>query len=182
MQGLTALNASHDICGMDHTHSGLNMVGGPIWDLWLLFQGLDSRYIGMNYDIGHATIEGGFGGWQTSARLAASQMRGIALKDFFWPARKASEASQQNSTKLHQPEPVWCPIGDGVVDFVQFFSIIRENGFSGPVQMHFEYPEFHGVENGATTLGIPKEQFIAMVQQDVQRTRAYIQQAGFASA
>lgn len=175
IRALAELNAKYKICGMYHTHSGIHMVGGPIWDLWTLFQGLDARFIGMNYDIGHATIEGGFGGWQTSARLAASQMRGIALKDFRWPPK--GTPPEAPAKPAYQPEPAWCPVGEGIVDFVGFFEIVRKNRFDGPIQMHFEYPEFHGVENGETALSIPREQLLAMMGRDVQRIRGYMKQA-----
>lgn len=169
VRALAELNRKHNICGMYHTHSGPNMIGGPIWDLWLLLQGLDSRWIGMNYDIGHATIEGGYGGWQTSARLAADSMKGIALKDFRWPSKMqaASPAMHTSGTRALRYEPEWCPVGEGIVDFLGFFEIVKRNGFSGPVQMHFEYPEFGGAENGDTKLRIPRQQLIAAVRKDL---------------
>jgi len=48
MKALAELNEKHQICGMYHTHSGPGMVGGPIWDLWTILQGLDPRWIGVN--------------------------------------------------------------------------------------------------------------------------------------
>jgi len=169
VRALAELNREHNICGMYHTHSGPNMIGGPIWDLWLLLQGLDSQWIGMNYDIGHATIEGGYGGWQTSARLARDSMRGIALKDFRWPStiKAASPAIRTSGILRPLYEPEWCPIGEGMVDFRGFFEIVKQNGFSGPVQMHFEYPEFGGAENGDTVLRISKQQLITAVRKDL---------------
>ena len=62
MRELAELNEEHRICGMYHTHSGPGLIGGPVWDLWRLFQGLDPRWMGVNYAIGHATVEGGYGG------------------------------------------------------------------------------------------------------------------------
>jgi len=82
VKALAELNQKHQICGMYHTHSGPGLVGAPVWDLWHLFQGLDPRWVGVNYDIGHATVEGGYAGWIDSSRLVMNQMRGIALKDF----------------------------------------------------------------------------------------------------
>ncbi|MEO6803294.1 MAG: TIM barrel protein [Granulicella sp.] len=160
IRDLAQLNEAHQICGMYHTHSGVNMIGGPIWDLWLLIRDLDPRWIGMNYDIGHATIEGGFGGWETSTQLAGPSMRGIALKDFFWPARKPGQ-------KLSLYEPKWCPIGEGIVDFHVFFALVKASSFDGPVQLHFEYPAFAGAENGDTSLHIPEAQLISMVRKDL---------------
>ena len=60
---LAALNAKYKTGAMFHTHSGINLVGAPIWDLYILLKDFDPQAVGVNYDIGHATIEGGFGGW-----------------------------------------------------------------------------------------------------------------------
>jgi sugar phosphate isomerase/epimerase len=171
MKALAALNQEHQICGMYHTHSGPGLVGAPIWDLWNLFQGLDPRWIGVNYDIGHATVEGGYGGWIDSSRLVMNQMRGIALKDFTW---------QQNKGKNTHPDPFdkslgiqnawvphWCPTGEGMVNFSGFFAIVKAGGtFSGPVQLHFEYP-LGGAENGKKTLTIPKQEVINAMRRDL---------------
>lgn len=173
VRALAQLNQTYQICGMYHTHSGPNMIGGPIWDLWLLLQELDPRWIGMNYDIGHATIEGGFGGWETSTKLAGTSMRGIALKDFYWPAKKPAE-------KISDYQPAWCPIGEGIVNFQSFFALVKDSSFDGPIQMHFEYPFFSGAENGDTTLRIPKSQLIAAVNKDLTYIRGVLRQLDLA--
>lgn len=59
MRALAELNRRTQMCGMYHTHSGPGMVGACIWDLWLMFRDLDPQWMGINYDIGHATVEGG---------------------------------------------------------------------------------------------------------------------------
>jgi hypothetical protein len=49
--------------------------------------------------------------------------------------------------------PHWCPIGEGMVNLSGFLAIVKEGGtFSGPVQLHFEYP-LGGAENGENALG-----------------------------
>src|ERR1700684_3498774 len=179
-KALAELNQEHQICGMYHTHSGPGLVGAPIWDLWTLFQGLDPRWIGVNYDIGHATVEGGYGGWIASSRLIKNQMRGIALKDFAW---------QQNKEKNIHPDPFdkslgiedawvphWCPTGQGMVNFAGFFDIVKKNGFSGPVQLHFEYPGLGGAENGKKTLTIPKQEVIDAMRRDLTYVRGVMKE------
>ncbi len=81
---LAALNARYQVGAMYHTHSGFDVVGAPIWDLHELLTGLDPASVGVNYDIGHATVEGGFGGWIDSFRVTGPYVRGIAVKDFLW--------------------------------------------------------------------------------------------------
>lgn len=40
-------------------HSGATYVGAPVWDIYQLVRDLDSSSIGICFDIGHATLEGG---------------------------------------------------------------------------------------------------------------------------
>jgi len=81
---LAALNERYKTCAMYHTHSGVGLVGASIWDLHLLLRDFDPAVVGVNYDVGHATIEGGIGGWIDSYRIVGPHVRGIAVKDFLW--------------------------------------------------------------------------------------------------
>ncbi len=176
VKALAELNQKHQICGMYHTHSGPGLVGAPIWDLWNLFEGLDPRWVGVNYDIGHATVEGGYGGWIDSSRLVKHQMRGIALKDFTWQQNKGKNVHADPFDKSLAVQdawvPHWCPIGQGMVNFPGFFAIVKQNpGFSGPVQLHFEYTGLGGAENGKTTLTIPKQEVIDAMRRDLTAVR-----------
>jgi hypothetical protein len=73
---LSALNAEYDTCAMYHTHSGVDLVGAPVWDIYEVLKGLDANRVSLNYDIGHATVEGGLGGWIDSFRVAQAYIRG----------------------------------------------------------------------------------------------------------
>jgi L-ribulose-5-phosphate 3-epimerase len=174
-RALAELNEKYQICGMYHTHSGPGLVGAPIWDLWTLFQGLDPRWIAVNFDIGHATVEGGYGGWIDSARLVKDQMKGIALKDFAWEKNKGANIHRDPNDKSLGVEgawvPHWCAMGEGMVNFPGFFAIAKENRFSGPVQLHFEYNGLGGAENGDKTLKIPRQELIAAMRRNLTFTR-----------
>jgi L-ribulose-5-phosphate 3-epimerase len=171
MKALAELNEKHQICGMYHTHSGPGMMGGPIWDLWTIFQGLDPRWIGVNYDIGHATVEGGYGGWIASSRLLGHSMRGFALKDFAWGQNPKKSTHQDAYDKALSIEnawvPHWCAIGQGMVNFSGFFAIVKANNFSGPVQLHFEYPGLGGAQNGDKKLTIPRQELMDAMRRDL---------------
>ena len=149
-----------------HTHSGLRQIGAPIWDLWYVLKDLDPRWVGINYDIGHATVEGGFGGWIDSARLIRQYMRGVALKDFKWGV---------NSRGVWAPQ--WCAAGEGMVNFAGFFEIMKTQKFSGPVQLHFEYPGLGGADGGKPKLEIPKEKLAAQMRKDLEHIRKLMRQA-----
>lgn len=41
-------------------------------------------------------------------------------------------------------DPHTLPIGEGVVDFAQYFRLVRELMIGGPCSVHLEYPPFEG--------------------------------------
>jgi sugar phosphate isomerase/epimerase len=75
---LAALNAKYQASAMYHTHSGIDLVGASIWDLHEILQGFDPKLVGVNYDIGHATVEGGFGGWRQRLLLGEECQGSVA--------------------------------------------------------------------------------------------------------
>jgi sugar phosphate isomerase/epimerase len=166
---LASLNAEYQVCAMYHTHSGVNLVGAPVWDIVEILKSLDPAVIGVNYDVGHATVEGGLGGWIDSFRFAQPYIRGVAVKDFLW--RK----------ELSDYQPAWVPLGEGMVRFPAFFSMLDQTAFDGPLQLHFEYPLF-GADAGKRQLtGKPSQVFDAM-RRDLRQLRGYLTDAGLRHA
>ncbi len=168
VKALADLNRHYNVTAMYHTHSGLE-VGAPIWDLWEILRDSDPKLTGINYDIGHATIEGGLGGWIRSAQLAGPYMRGVALKDFRWEKNAKGNWS-----------PQWCAAGEGMVSFPKFLALLKERQFSGPVQIHYEYSGLGGAEHGNTKLEIPKREVVAKMKRDAGFYREKLKEAGLA--
>jgi len=166
VKDLAHLNKEYGVCAMYHTHSGIDRMGASIWDLWYILKDFDSRYVGVNYDIGHATVEGGYGGWISSARVTAPMMRGVAIKDFRWGA----------SAKGHW-QPEWCQPGQGMVDFAKFFAMLKAARFSGPFQIHYELAELGGANEGKTSMSISRETFISILRRDLSYMRNLLKQA-----
>jgi sugar phosphate isomerase/epimerase len=166
---LAALNKEHGVCAMYHTHSGVGQFGASFWDIWEVLRGLDNDAVSVNLDIGHATVEGGLGGWINATRLVLPMTRGIALKDLYW----AKDA--KGSWK-----PRWCGLGQGMVDFKQFLGMVKEGGFAGPLQLHMEYPELGGVHSGKPKLDIPREEFVRLCKRDLDVLRGFLRGAGLA--
>ena len=158
LEGLAKLNAKYQSCAMYHTHSGVGLVGAPIWDLHIMMKDIDPKLVGINYDVAHATIEGGLGGWIASYRVSGAHVRGIALKDFVWAKDARGRWREQ-----------WCPIGEGMVHFPEFLGMVAASGFNGPVQVHYEYP-------------MPEENAAGGVCRDEagprRRLRGYLEKAG----
>jgi len=163
---LEEMNRKYKLCAMYHTHSGLNEVGASMWDLWMLVEDRDTRWISVNYDVAHATVEGGLGDWVHSTRLLLPYSKGIAVKDFFWGKNAQGKW-----------EPQWCPLGEGMVDFKRYFAILKEAKFAGPVQMHFEYP-LGGAEHGGTAPTMEKEKILDAMRQDLEKLRTLLHEAG----
>ena len=161
---LAELNRKFNVCAMYHNHSG-PLVGASVWDLWVLLKDYDARWVSSNFDIGHATVEGGLGGWVNSTRLMTPFIRGTAIKDFKWARNKKGEW-----------EPQWCPLGEGMVNSPAFFAMLKEGGFSGPVQLHSEYP-LGGAENGNKTLTLDKATVLATIRKDLTTLKGWMREA-----
>lgn len=138
VEGLAEINESLGLHGAYQNHAGAN-VGAPVWDLWQLLRGLDPRWIGVNYDIRHATVEGG-NSWVLGLRLLHEYIRGIVIKDFRW--------SQSNGT--WRIENV--PLGEGMVDFTRYFTLLGGYGFPELITTHFEYELEETLESTAPAM------------------------------
>ena len=154
VEKLADLNKKHQVSAMYHTHSGVNLVGASFWDLHILMDGMDPNAVGVNFDIGHATVEGGLGGWINNFRVVTDRLSGVAVKDFLWG---------KNAKGDWQPQ--WKPLGEGMVRLPQFFKMLAASGFDGPLQMHFEYE-----------LGTPA-QTKEYMKRDLATLRGYLAQA-----
>jgi sugar phosphate isomerase/epimerase len=106
-------------------HSGAKYVGAPVWDIYTLIRDLDPASIGICFDIGHATLEGGLS-WPIEAKLMEPFYTAVFVKDFLW-AKAATGWKDQ-----------WCPLGEGMVNR-QFFQRLKSSGYTGPICQHHEY-------------------------------------------
>jgi sugar phosphate isomerase/epimerase len=106
-------------------HSGARYVGAPVWDIYSMIQSLDPRYMGICFDIGHATVEGGLS-WPIEARLAETFYVSVIVKDFFW--KKGPKGWKDT----------WCQLGEGMVNRT-FFDRLKQTTYQGPICQHHEY-------------------------------------------
>jgi sugar phosphate isomerase/epimerase len=129
LKELAELNKELGIQGGVQNHSGADYVGAPVWDLWHMLREVDPRYLGIYFDIAHATIEGGLS-WPVEARLVEPHLVTVSVKDFYW-AKTEKKGSSSWQTE-------WCPLGEGMVH-PEFFQRLKRTEFAGPISMHFEY-------------------------------------------
>jgi sugar phosphate isomerase/epimerase len=101
-------------------------------------------------------------------RLIAPWIKGIAVKDFRWG---------QNAEGKWQPK--WCPLGEGMVRFRDFFALLKNAAFSGPIQMHFEYP-LGGAERGDRVPTIGKAEIMEAMRRDLVKLRRWLSDAQLA--
>lgn len=161
--GLIELNTKYNLHGAYQNHAG-NYFGAPVWDIWMLIKGFDSDYIGCQYDIRHATVEGGTS-WPLGLKLLHSHIRTIVIKDFRW--------EKVNDTW----RTVNVPLGEGMVDFPRFFELLKEFGFSGPISMHFEYPFFEEKDT-SLTLEQKRKKAIEYIKKDFEFLKSELAEKG----
>ncbi len=162
---LAELNARHGVMAIYHTHSGMPNAGASIVSLREMFRDADPRGVGINYDVSHATIEGGLAGWIESFRLCQERIHGVAVKDFLW-ARDARGVWDVQ----------WTPLGAGMVHLGEFAAMLRDSGFDGPIQLHAEYP-LGGAENGLREISIAPAAVIASLKHDCALLRSALQKS-----
>ncbi len=114
------------ITGMIHNRAG-GFIGQALWDTQQVISTIDPRWMGYCYDPAEATAEGGLGGWESGLRLALPRLKALVLQDFYW----AKVGDTWTMTK--------CPLGEGMVDWEKFFTLVAGSGFTGPISIYQQY-------------------------------------------
>lgn len=163
LKALASLNQQLGIYGAYQNHSGSHYVGAPVWDLAMLLQEINSEYIGSQYDIRHATVEGGFS-WPLGLNLIHPHINSIVIKDHKW----------------EQTDGGWkvvnTPIGEGMVDFPAYFDYLKFYGIALPISVHYEYempesdPSLNEIEKRKKTAEVMKK--------DLDALKGYMAKAG----
>ena len=130
LRDLAALAKELGLRGGIQNHSGAKYVGAPVWDVWELLHDIDPEHLGICFDIGHATVEGGTA-WPLNARLVEPMLTAVYVKDFAWAKGDKGFA------------PKWGPLGEGMVRR-EFFDWLKTTAYRGPISQHVEYQEGAG--------------------------------------
>ena len=155
---LADVNERYQIHGDYENHTGL--FGGPLWDLWLALKDLDPQWIGCQFDIRHATVDGAEA-WPTNLKLLQNYIGSLTIKDFHW---------KKEGQKWEVAD---VPLGQGMVDFTKYFKILKELGVRKPLSVHYEYP-LGGAESGKNTLSISQEEAISRIEADIRILRSWL--------
>jgi sugar phosphate isomerase/epimerase len=157
MNGLARLNEKYQIHGAYQNHAGSNF-GAPVWDLWEVIRELDPQWTGCQYDIRHATVEGNHS-WPLGLKLLKDHIRCLVIKDFKW-GEKDGKAVELN-----------VPVGEGIVDFQTYFTMLSELHIHGPITIHLEYPMFPDKE---MSLEQKKARAIELMVKDLDALKKYL--------
>jgi L-ribulose-5-phosphate 3-epimerase len=159
IKGIALLNQKYNICGGYQNHSGTR-IGGPVWDLFELLRDISPEFLGSQYDVRHAMVEGA-NTWMLGMRLIAKHIRTLAIKDFTWNRLDG------------KTQAITVPLGEGMVDWDLFFRTLTELNISAPVTLHVEYPL---LENGEEKLSLIRQQEIIVrkLKKDIDFLNTYL--------
>jgi len=153
------LNEKYGIMGDYQNHAG-TAGGSPVWDIHEMLELAQTNWIGVQYDIRHAMVEG-FKSWPLGLRLLASHIHSIDIKDYeYSKTDKGWDISN-------------VPLGKGSVDFKSYFQLLNELNIHAPISLHLEYP-LGGADQGSFELTIPKEKVIEAMANDLKYLRSVL--------
>ena len=118
--------ADQNIRPLYQNHSGARYFGASIWDLYILMKDEPKNQVGTCFDIRHAVVEGGLS-WPTEFHLMQPFFGMVYCKDFDWDKKTR--------------KPINVPLGTGIVNYPQFFSMLRKINYDGPISLHMEYKD-----------------------------------------
>ena len=153
---LGKLNSELGLIGCYQNHAG-NYVGASMFELYDIFKNADKQSTGIQYDIRHATVEGGKS-WETGLRLVEPRIKSIVLKDFRWEKRDGKW------------DTINIPLGEGMVDFKKYFGLLKKYQIKVPVSMHFEFP-MGGAEHGDREISIEPSRVFNIMRKDLEFAR-----------
>lgn len=167
LEKLAKLNEKYSISGEYQNHSGDYgsgiYFGAPIWDLAAALKRINSPFLGSQYDVYHATVEGA-NSWPVGLQLISPYIRSMDIKDFHWSKKEGKWSSET------------VPLGEGVVDFRRYFGFVKKLNISCPISVHYEYP-MGGIEHGANKITLKREEVLSMMKKDLETLKGYLKSA-----
>jgi L-ribulose-5-phosphate 3-epimerase len=167
LEKLARLNEKYSISGEYQNHSGDYgsgiYFGAPIWDLAAALKRINSPFLGSQYDVYHATVEGA-NTWMIGLQLISPYIRSIDIKDFHWSKKEGKWLSET------------VPLGEGAVDFKRYFGLVKQLNINCPISVHYEYP-IGGAENGAKELTMKREEVLSRMKKDLVTLKSYLKEA-----
>ena len=152
--GLNSLNEKYNIRGDYQNHSG-DGFGSVIWDIYQIFEDINTDRLGIRYDIRHAVVEGGTS-WRRTLPLVYPFVKSIGIKDLIWVYDPVKSEYYVKDVQL----------GEGMVNFNDFFSLLKKYSLNSNITLYLEY-ELGGANDGGRKLKISVEEFRNKVKKDL---------------
>ncbi|MFP4291166.1 MAG: sugar phosphate isomerase/epimerase family protein [Cyclobacteriaceae bacterium] len=144
-------------------HAGSHYMGAPVWDIAGILRKINSQHLGSQYDIRHATVEGGQA-WPIGLNYIHPHINTLVMKDFVWEKREGRWRVANT------------PIGDGMVNFPAYFKQLKALNVTAPVSVHFEYPMPEEDDNLSEKQKLEQTQMV--MKKDLDKIRQYMKEAG----
>jgi L-ribulose-5-phosphate 3-epimerase len=161
---LEKVNREFDVHGGYQNHSG-RRVGGPVWDLYPLLKDRDPEFLGVQYDIRHATVEGAVS-WPVGMKLLSPWIKTLDIKDFIWEKNEKGEWKIKN-----------VPLGEGMVHFREFFELYKSMNIEAPVSIHYEY-DLGGAEHGRMNPSVSTKEIRKWLKKDLEYLKGQFREHG----
>jgi len=187
IERLAKLNEKYGTTAVYHVEGGAGNIGGGGWDLWLAIKDFDTKYVGMDLDLGHATMKGGPEVWEL-IRFAHKNILSIASKDVRW----AKKTDPPQGPRRSDPSDDWpwtaeyVPPGTGMVNFRAAFQYMKSIDYAGSFLHYSEYfVDVPGAKQPVSLLrpnvpkDVPKDLYIGSLRRDYDFYSRMLSQAGF---
>ena len=150
------INERLGLIGCYQNHAGLG-VGASFWEINEILETVNPDYFGAQYDVRHAMVEGGYS-WKNGFELLRPRIKTIVLKDFKWGKVNGKWTA------------INVPIGQGMVDFLNYFKLLKKYNLSPPATMHLEY-DLGGAEKGLSKISVDKKVVFDAMKRDLKTIR-----------
>lgn len=152
-RALADLNRKYKIKGGYQNHAGMSF-GAPVWDLADILHQVNSTWLGCQYDIRHATVEGA-SSWRLGFDYIKRHINSLDIKDFAWKESDGQWIAEN------------VPLGKGMVDFKTFLPQVRTLAADVPISLHYEY-DLGGAEHGGRTVTLPADEIMRRMKADLE--------------
>lgn len=152
LRGLITLNEKYNITAAYQNHAGTGF-GSPVWDMGELLHRINSPWLGCQYDVRHAVVEGGTS-WPLGFEYVKPYINTLDIKDFIWTKEKGKWVTRN------------VPLGEGMVDFDHYFKLINTLPASIPMCLHMEYP-LGGAEHGDRKITLSPDEMKKAMKKEI---------------
>lgn len=153
LKNLADLHQKYHVQGHYQNHAG-NGVGGSVWELLYLLEGIDPKHIGIQYDLRHATVEG-YKSWEAGYEVIKDRITTLDIKDFKWKVDAGKDV------------PVTVPLGKGNVDLKKLSQTPEFLSAGIPNILHVEY-DLGGAEHGNKNPTMSSPEILSAIKLDVE--------------